>query len=101
MGGWRYCNPWADGSASWQLTVWSGWVLLTWPPAHFGRWHGAKANGASLRVAGLGGPPLRLVRPLGHSVVWIEDGGASKGATEVMLAPERIMELFGPLRDTE
>jgi ABC-type Mn2+/Zn2+ transport system ATPase subunit len=44
---------------------------------------------------------LRLVRSLVHSVVWIEDGGASKGATEVMLAPERIMELFGPLRDTE
>jgi ABC-type Mn2+/Zn2+ transport system ATPase subunit len=44
---------------------------------------------------------LRLVRSLVHAVVWIEDGGASKGATEVMLAPERIMELFGPLRDTE
>lgn len=44
---------------------------------------------------------LRLVRSLVHSVVWIEDGGARKGATELMLAPERIMELFGPLRDTE
>ena len=44
---------------------------------------------------------LRLVRSLVHAVVWIEAGGASKGATEVMLAPERIMELFGPLRDTE
>ena len=44
---------------------------------------------------------LRLVRSLVHSVVWIEDGGARKGATDLMLAPERIMELFGPLRDTE
>ena len=44
---------------------------------------------------------LRLVRSLVHSVVWIEDGGARQGATEVMLAPERIMALFGPLRDTE
>ena len=23
MGGWRSCNPLVDGSASWQLTVWS------------------------------------------------------------------------------
>jgi ABC-type Mn2+/Zn2+ transport system ATPase subunit len=44
---------------------------------------------------------LRLVRSLVHSVVWLEDGCASKGATEVMLAPERIMESFGPLRGTE
>ena len=44
---------------------------------------------------------LRLVRSLVHSVVWIEDGGARKGPAEVMLAPERIMEIFGPLRDTE
>jgi ABC-type Mn2+/Zn2+ transport system ATPase subunit len=44
---------------------------------------------------------LRLVRSLVHSVVWIEDGCASKGAAEVMLAPERIIEIFGPLRGTE
>ena len=44
---------------------------------------------------------LRLVRSLVHSVVWVEDGCASKGATEVMLAPERIMESFGPPRGTE
>ena len=44
---------------------------------------------------------LRLVRSLVNTVVWVEDGCASKGATEVMLAPERIMEIFGPLRGTE
>src|SRR5207248_10488360 len=33
---------------------------------------------------------LRLVRSLVRSVLWVEDGGASKGATEVMLAPERL-----------
>ena len=44
---------------------------------------------------------LRLVRSLVHTVVWVEDGCASTGATEVMLAPERIMEIFGPLRGTE
>jgi manganese/zinc/iron transport system ATP- binding protein len=44
---------------------------------------------------------LRLVRSLVHSVLWVEDGCASKGATEVMLAPERIMDIFGPLRGTE
>jgi len=40
---------------------------------------------------------LRLVRSLVRSVLWIEDGRVSKGATEVMLAPERIMDIFGPL----
>jgi zinc/manganese transport system ATP-binding protein len=40
---------------------------------------------------------LRLVRSLVRSVLWVEDGGASKGTTEVMLAPERIMDVFGPL----
>jgi energy-coupling factor transporter ATP-binding protein EcfA2 len=43
---------------------------------------------------------LRLVRALVHEVVWGEDGCASKGRTEVLLAPERIMESFGPLRGT-
>ena len=37
---------------------------------------------------------LRLVRSLVHSVVWVEDGSASKGAPEVILAPERIMEML-------
>ena len=40
---------------------------------------------------------LRLVRSLVRSVLWVEDGGASKGTTEVMLAPERIMDTFGTL----
>jgi ABC-type Mn2+/Zn2+ transport system ATPase subunit len=40
---------------------------------------------------------LRLVRSLVRSVLWVEDGGARKGTTEVMLAPERIMDVFGPL----
>jgi ABC-type Mn2+/Zn2+ transport system ATPase subunit len=40
---------------------------------------------------------LRLVRSLVRSVLWVEDGGASKGTAEVMLAPERIMDGFGPL----
>jgi ABC-type Mn2+/Zn2+ transport system ATPase subunit len=44
---------------------------------------------------------LRLVRSLVHAVVWVEDGYASKGTVEAMLAPERIMESFGPLRGTE
>ena len=40
---------------------------------------------------------LQLVRSLVQSVLWVGDGCASKGATEVMLAPERIMNVFGPL----
>ena len=44
---------------------------------------------------------LRLVRSLVHSVLWVETGCASKGATEVMLTPERIMDSFGLLRGTE
>ena len=44
---------------------------------------------------------LRLVRSLVHSVLWVEDGCASKGTTEIMLAPERIMDIFGPLRGAE
>jgi ABC-type cobalamin/Fe3+-siderophores transport system ATPase subunit len=40
---------------------------------------------------------LRLVRSLVRSVLWVGDGGARKGSTEVMLAPERIMDVFGPL----
>src|SRR5262249_35262093 len=44
---------------------------------------------------------LRLGRSPRRSALWIEGDCASKRAAEVMLAPERIMELFGPLRDTE
>jgi zinc/manganese transport system ATP-binding protein len=44
---------------------------------------------------------LRLVRSLVHTVVWVEEGCASKGVAEVMLAPERLLEIFGPLRGTE
>ena len=40
---------------------------------------------------------LRLVRSLVRSVLWVADGGASKGTTEVMLAPEQILDGFGPL----
>ena len=40
---------------------------------------------------------LRLVRSLVRSVLWVEDGRISKGATEVMFAPERIMDIFGTL----
>src|SRR2546428_2962935 len=40
---------------------------------------------------------LRLVRSLVRSVLWVEDGHISKGTTEVMFAPERIMDIFGPL----
>src|SRR4029453_12055157 len=38
---------------------------------------------------------LRLVRSLVRSVLWVEAGVASKGTTEVMLAPERIVDVFG------
>ncbi len=44
---------------------------------------------------------LRLVRSLVRSVLWVEAGCASKGAPEVILAPERILDSFGPLRGTE
>jgi len=38
---------------------------------------------------------LRLVRPIVRSVIWVESGGATKGPPEVMLAPERIADVFG------
>ncbi len=44
---------------------------------------------------------LRLVRSLVHSVIWVEGGGATKGPTEVMLAPERVSDIFGTLTGTE
>ena len=40
---------------------------------------------------------LRLVRSLVRSVLWVEEGRVSKGTTEVLLAPERLMDIFGPL----
>jgi ABC-type Mn2+/Zn2+ transport system ATPase subunit len=43
---------------------------------------------------------LRIVRSLVRSVIWVEDGNASKGTTESMLAPERIMDIFGILAGT-
>jgi manganese/zinc/iron transport system ATP- binding protein len=44
---------------------------------------------------------LRLVRSLVRAVIWVENGRATKGATEHMLAPERIMDIFGTLTGTE
>ena len=38
---------------------------------------------------------LRLVRGLVRSVIWVESGTAKKGTPEVMLAPERLAEMFG------
>ena len=40
---------------------------------------------------------LRLVRPVVQSVIWVDAGSATKGPTEVMLAPERIADVFGAL----
>ncbi|MBI3800830.1 MAG: metal ABC transporter ATP-binding protein [Deltaproteobacteria bacterium] len=44
---------------------------------------------------------LRLVRSLVRSVIWVEDGHATKGLTEKMLAPERVADIFGTLTGTE
>jgi ABC-type Mn2+/Zn2+ transport system ATPase subunit len=44
---------------------------------------------------------LRLVRALVHSVIWVEGGAAAKGAPEMMLAPERVSDIFGALTGTE
>ena len=44
---------------------------------------------------------LRLVRSLVHSVIWVEGGKAAKGPTKVMLAPERVSDIFGTLTGTE
>ncbi len=44
---------------------------------------------------------LQLVRSLVRSVIWVEGGGAVKGPTETMLAPERIADIFGMLTGTE
>ena len=38
---------------------------------------------------------LRQARPLVRSVIWVEDGTATKGPTATMLAPERVAEVFG------
>jgi ABC-type Mn2+/Zn2+ transport system ATPase subunit len=44
---------------------------------------------------------LRFVRPLVRSVIWVEGGRATKGATEVILAPERVADIFGTLTGAE
>jgi ABC-type Mn2+/Zn2+ transport system ATPase subunit len=44
---------------------------------------------------------LRLVRSLVRSVIWVEEGRATKGLTENMLAPERVADIFGTLTGTE
>jgi ABC-type Mn2+/Zn2+ transport system ATPase subunit len=44
---------------------------------------------------------LRLIRPLVRSVVWVDDGQVRKGATELMLTPERVADAFGMLRGPE
>ena len=41
---------------------------------------------------------FRLVRALVRTVVWVEDGRATKGPLEEMLPPERIQEVVGPRR---
>ncbi len=38
---------------------------------------------------------LRVVRTLVRSVIWVEDGTATKGSTEQMLSIERLAEVFG------
>ena len=38
---------------------------------------------------------LRIVAPLVHAVVWGEEGSATVGPPETMLAPERIARTFG------
>ena len=44
---------------------------------------------------------LRLVRSLVRSIIWVEEGRATKGLTEKMLAPERVADIFGTLTGTE
>ena len=44
---------------------------------------------------------LRLVRSLVRSIIWVEEGHATKGLTEKMLAPERVADIFGTLTGTE
>jgi ABC-type Mn2+/Zn2+ transport system ATPase subunit len=40
---------------------------------------------------------LRLIRPLAHNIIWVDEGAAQKGPTEAMLAPDRIADVFGVL----
>ena len=40
---------------------------------------------------------LRLVRPVVGAVIWVDGGTAIKGPTATMLAPERILDVFGAL----
>jgi ABC-type Mn2+/Zn2+ transport system ATPase subunit len=39
---------------------------------------------------------LRLLGPLVQSVIWVDDGTATKGPAGEMLAPDRLARLFGP-----
>jgi len=38
---------------------------------------------------------VRQIRPFVRSVIWVDEGTATKGPTEIMLAPERVAEVFG------
>ena len=44
---------------------------------------------------------LRLVRSLVRSVIWVEEGRATKGPTMTMLAPERVADVFGAFAGSE
>jgi ABC-type cobalamin/Fe3+-siderophores transport system ATPase subunit len=39
---------------------------------------------------------LRMVATLVGSVIWVENGTATKGTVADMLAPGRLAEVFGP-----
>ena len=44
---------------------------------------------------------LRLVRSLVRSVIWVEEGRATKGPAEAMLAPARVADVFGTITGSE
>lgn len=44
---------------------------------------------------------LRLIRPLAHTVVWVEAGRVQKGTAATMLTTERVVEAFGTIRGSE
>jgi ABC-type methionine transport system ATPase subunit len=44
---------------------------------------------------------LRLVHSVVRSVIWVEEGRVTKGLTHRMLAPERVVDIFGTLTGTE
>jgi ABC-type Mn2+/Zn2+ transport system ATPase subunit len=41
---------------------------------------------------------LRLVRAFVRTVIWVEDGTATKGTADELLSPERLANTFGPGR---